>query len=329
MAAQWEQGMRQERTNPNSRNFGLGNRDMTIAGRNALKEGMASHSSIGTMSDRWRVFSNYARNELKIKDMRRIETAHLQQYAANLLERFERGELSASTAQNYLSAVNRVLEIARGDRAVRLDPVRGAGLPQRSGICTESKAVGAEAHQRAVEAVGGRVSALMGLQREIGLRFEESAKIDALRVLKQAEKHGTVTVRDGTKGGRARTVPITRPEQITALRAAADIQGRDRSMIPTDQSYAQFRNQAYKQVESANINFHGHRHHYAQQRYQAIVGAPCPVVAGVPHREQHAHLSRVLGITTSAARELDHAARMQVSSELGHGRIGVTNTYLG
>ena len=329
MAAQWEQGMRQERTNPNSRNFGLGNRDMTIAGRNALQEGMASHSSIATMSDRWRVFSDYARNELGIKDMRKFETRHLQQYAANLRQRFESGELSAATAQNYLSAVNRVLEIARGDRAVRLDPVRGAGLPQRSGICTESKAVGAEAHQRAVEAVGSRVSALMGLQRDLGLRFAESAEIAGLRALKSAAKNGTITVRDGTKGGRPRTVPITRPEQLTALRAAADIQGGDRSMIPADQRYAQFRNDAYKQIESANINFHGHRHHYAQQRYQAIVGAPCPVAAGVPHREHHAHLSRVLGITTSAARELDHAARMQVSNELGHARIDVTNAYLG
>lgn len=321
--------MRHERANPNSKNFGLKNRDMTIAGRNALKEGMASHSSIATMTDRWRAFSNYAQKELGITDMRKIETQHLQQYAANLRERFGRGELSAATAQNYLSAVNRVMEIARGDRAVRLDPVKGAGLPPRSGICTESKALSAEAHKRASEAVSSRLSALMSLQRELGLRFAESAKMNAAGALKQAEKHGTITVRDGTKGGRARTVPITRTEQITALRAAAEVQGRDRSMIPTEQRYTQFRNEAYQQIENAKISFHGNRHHYAQERYQTIVGAPCPVAAGVPHREQHAHLSKVLSLTTSAAKELDRAARMQVSTELGHGRIDVTNAYLG
>lgn len=321
--------MRQERANPNSRNFGLKNRDMTIAGRNALKEGMASHSSIATMTDRWRAFSNYAQKELGIKDMRRIETQHLQQYAANLRQQFSHGELSAATAQNYLSAVNRVMEIARGDRAVRLDPVREAGLPPRSGVCTESKAVSVEAHQRASEAVSSRVSALMSLQRELGLRFAESAKINAVGTLKQAEKNGAITVRDGTKGGRARTVPITRSEQITALRAAADIQGRDRSMIPAELRYTQFRNEAYKQIENTKVSFHGNRHHYAQERYQTLVGAPCPVAAGVPHREQYAHLSKALSLTTSAARELDHAARMQISTELGHGRIDVTNAYLG
>lgn len=321
--------MRQEQRNIAARNYGLRSRNMIDAGRNALKEGMQSHSSIATMTDRWRVFAIYVRDELGVRDMRRIEIAHLQQYAATLRERFELGEISPATAQNYLSTVNRVLEIARGNKAVRLDPVRGAGLPQRSGICTESRAVSKEAHQQAIAVVGSRISALIGLQRELGLRFAESAKIDAAKVLKSAEKNGVITVRDGTKGGRPRTVPITRPEQLSALRIAADIQGRDRSMIPTELRYSQFRDEAYQQIANTQTCFHGNRHHYAQQRYQAIVGAPCPVAAEVLHQEHHAYLSRVLGITTSAARELDHSARMQVSAELGHGRIDVTNSYLG
>ncbi len=55
--------------------------------------------------------------------MRDIEKAHLVAYAAHLNDRYERGEIAPSTAQNYLSAVNRVMEIARGDRQVRVDPV--------------------------------------------------------------------------------------------------------------------------------------------------------------------------------------------------------------
>lgn len=321
--------MREQRDNPNSRNYGLGNRDMARAGLNALREGMQSHSSIRTMADRWRVFAKFAQENLGVRDMRRIEIAHLQQYAAKLHERFDKGEISPATAQNYLSCVNRVMEIARGDRAVRLAPVEDAKLPDRSGICTVSRAVPEDAHQRATEVVTERVSALIGLQRELGLRFAESAKIDAARALTQAEKTGQVRIHDGTKGGRSRTVPISRPEQVIALRTAAAVQGNHRSMIPAEKTYVQFRTEAYKGIERSGILFHGERHHYAQQRYQAIVGAPCPVAAGVPHKEQHQHLSRTLGITISAARQLDHAARMQVSAELGHGRIDVTNAYLG
>ena len=41
-----------DRANPDSRNFGLGSRDMGYAERNALREGMQNHSSIATMADR-------------------------------------------------------------------------------------------------------------------------------------------------------------------------------------------------------------------------------------------------------------------------------------
>lgn len=321
--------MREQRANPNSRNYGLGNRDMARAGMNALREGMQSHSSIKTMGDRWRIFAQYARKELGIKDMRQIDTAHLQQYAAILRARMDAGELKASTAHNYLSAVNRVMEIARGDRAVRLAPVQGAGFPERSGVCKTSRAVSQEQHERVSEVVTARVSALMGIQREFGLRFEESAKIDAARALVQAEKHSQVRIIDGTKGGRARIVPIVRQEQLTALRAAAVLQDNHRSMIPPDQSYAQFRGEAYREIQQSGIAFHGQRHHYAQARYQAIVGVPCPVVAGRTKQEQYQHLSRELGITVRAAAELERATRMQVSKELGHGRIDVTSAYLG
>lgn len=321
--------MREQRNSPNTRNFGLKNRDMARAGVNALKEGMQSHSSIKTMGDRWRIFAKYAQDKLGIKDMRQIENAHLQQYADTLSARLDAGEIKVSTAHNYLSAVNRVMEIARGDRAVRLAPVQGAGFPERSGICKISRAVAQEQHERVSEAVTARVSALMGIQRELGLRFEESAKIDAKRALIQAEKTGQVRILDGTKGGRARTVPIIRPEQLEALRTAAVIQGSHRSMILVDQTYAQFRTEAYKGIERSGISFHGQRHYYAQQRYQAITGAPCPVAAGRTKSEQYLHLSRTLGITLQAARNLDRAARMQISNELGHGRIDVVSAYLG
>lgn len=115
--------MRSERTNPDSRNFGLRSRDINKAALNALKEGMKSFQSIATIHDRWSVFSAWIKSEQGIKDMRDIEKAHLVAYAAHLNDRYERGEIAPSTAQNYLSAVNRVMEIARGDRQVRVDPV--------------------------------------------------------------------------------------------------------------------------------------------------------------------------------------------------------------
>lgn len=321
---------RHERQNPDARNFGLRSRNMIRAGHNALREGLQSHSSIATMRQRWALFVRYAQKELGIRDMRQIEKVHLQQYAAQLRERFDRGELKSATTQNYLSVANRVMEIARGDKTVHLDPVREAGLPHRSGICTESRAVSPEAHHLAQGLVSERIGVLLDLQREFGLRFEESAKLDAARALTQAERSGTVRILDGTKGGRLRIVPLTRPEpQLAALRAAARVQGEHHSLIPAAQSYAAFRGAAYREIAATGIHFHGERHSYAQERYQTLIGAPCPVVAGVSHRAHHPYLSQALQISTADARERDHAARLQIALEMGHGRIDVTNSYLG
>lgn len=321
---------RHDRSNPNSRNFGLKNRDITQAGKNALKEGMQSHSSISTMTSRWAVFTDFLKSELNIRDMRLIETAHLQQYADQLIKKIERSELAPPTAQNYMSAVNRTLEIARGDRAVRLDPVREAGLPRRSGICVISLAVSLDAHKAAQKATSERLSAMLGLQREFGLRFEESAKINAIYALAQAQSSGAIDVKSGTKGGRTRQIELSRPEaQIAALKAAAVVQNKHYSLVPAEQNYAKFRSDSYRESERLGIKFHGERHAYSQGRYERLVGAKCAVAAGVSHSEHNKYLSKALNISRAEAKELDKAAREKIAQELGHGRTVITNSYLG
>jgi hypothetical protein len=321
--------MRSERTNPDSQNFGLRSRDISKAGLNALKEGMKSFQSIATIHDRWSVFSSWIKSEQGIKDMRDIEKSHLVSYAAHLNDRYERGEIAPSTAQNYLSAVNRVMEIARGDRQVRVDPVAEGGLPKRSGIAAGDRSVSEVAHNAAVVAVSERLGALLELQRNFGLRFEESAKIDASRALKEAQKLGSISIKDGTKGGRARSVPITSDVQLDALRRAASIQD-GRSMIPIDLSYREFRQESYREIGRQPVNFHGERHHYAQTRYKTLMRADCPVKAGVKHgREHYEYLAKELGVSVAHAKMLDKEIRSEVALELGHGRIDVTNSYLG
>ena len=84
------------------------------------------------------------------------------------------------------------------------------------------------------------------------------------------------------------------------------------------------------QLRSAGIRSHGVRHAYAQARYETLTGALAPVAAGVAHgAEHHRFLADRLGIEVAAARVLDLQARERVAAELGHGRIDVTNSYLG
>ena len=54
-----------------------------------------------------------------------------------------------------------------------------------------------------------------------------------------------------------------------------------------------------------------------------------PVRAEVEHTKHHVYLAETLKISKEEARKLDHEARTQIAKELGHGRISVTNQYLG
>ncbi|WP_174169806.1 integrase domain-containing protein [Pseudoalteromonas sp. JC28] len=321
--------MRHERQNPNSRNFGLRSRDISKAGLNALKEDIKSFSSISTMHGRWNRFCSWLKTEHQIKDMRDITHEHLQEYSSHLSERCNQQNLSASTAQNYMSAVNRVMEIARGDRTVHVAPVVEGNLPKRSGIAKTNKSVSHDVHAKSLIALTPRTAALLELQRELGLRFEESAKLDAQKALHEALQHGYINIKDGTKGGRLRTVPVQNDAQFKALRLATTFQN-GRSMIAPGQSYKQFKQDAYNELKSLDITFHAERHHYAQTRYQTLSNIACPAASGIKHSFEHyRYIANTLNISLKEAKDLDHHARMQVSQELGHGRIDVTNSYLG
>ena len=54
------------------------------------------------------------------------------------------------------------------------------------------------------------------------------------------------------------------------------------------------------------------------------------MAVGIDHgRAHHTWLSKQLGISLDAAKELDDTARDQIALELGHNRREVSNAYLG
>jgi len=309
-----------------TRNFGMGSRDMAWAGDIALKtKSGLSFSGIATVSERWGEFCKWAQVE-GIKKMENVTRETLIKYGNMLASKVLSGEFSAATAQNYVSAANRVMGIARGDNAVSVSPTRDCGIPKRSGIATESRAIGEKEHEATLGRVSPRLGALAGLQREFGLRFKESCLLNARKALQEAKTLGHVRIVDGTKGGRARTVPIAQPErQMAALERAAALQD-GRSMIPAGQRYIDFARACYRELG----NHHGERHSYAQARYEALTGSPCPLAANVAHgAAHHRFLAGRLGVTAAQARGLDQQARLQIAEELGHGRIEITHKYLG
>ena len=316
--------------NMSARNFGLRSRDMGRALVTAYQ--MESGNGDNTKNNCQSALKDFSK-DLKsqgIKDLRKVERENVLAYANSLNDRFERNEISASTAQNYMSKVNVAMEHARMDKRCRVEGVKEAGLPTRTGIALVDSSVSQQQHDTAKQSIPERLGVQLELQRYLGLRFKESSLIDAKSVLEHAEKTGIIKISDGTKGGRDREFPVAFQKQIDALKDAAEIQKGDRSMIPTELKWSQYQNQCNRDISKTNIRFHGERHHYATDRYENLAGVKCPVQAEVKHgTAHHQYMAEKLNISLNEARALDDNVRLKIAEELGHSRISITNNYLG
>lgn len=154
-------------------------------------------------------------------------------------------------------------------------------------------------------------------QQEFGLRREEAAKfIPAIAV----KKDHIALEASWTKGGKARTIPITNAAQKILLRDIKSLVNQKASLIPAVMNYKQYKSHRDHFLARAGIRqAHGLRHHYAQQRYIVLTNGLIPPKLCKGERPK----------LTEAEQALDLRARLIVSQELGHERIEITRTYLG
>jgi integrase len=311
-----------------SRNFGIGSRDMAVAGRMIVDRSFhGGFQSKADIAQRWGAFSKFAAKE-GVKKMELVTAELVIKYSQSLQAELDAGERKSSSApKNYVSTVNTVMRLATDAKWQSVRPGKDCGIQPRKYIPTESKAMAESTHQTAQRVVGERISAMMDLQRALGLQFKESCLINPKLALKEAIKYGRITLKAGTKGGKRRRVPC-RPRGILALEKAVLVQD-GRSMIPDKMSYKQFHKECYEQAKLAGIGFHSERHYYAQERYLEITNAPSPIDVGWSRKERIVNLSVYLGIGEEEAKQIDHDARLQISIELGHNRIGITTVYVG
>jgi len=73
-----------------------------------------------------------------------------------------------------------------------------------------------------------------------------------------------------------------------------------------------------------------HTHDYVpQNRYREIVNAPSPLEAGCEHKGRISKLAEYLNIPESDAKDIGRKAQLNISIELGHSRVDISNAYLG
>lgn len=314
-------------------NYGLKTRDISKAARFAMNREVAnksaSFSTAATVSDRFNKFAKYAKEE-GVRRLEEITRDQVIAYGQTLAEQVKDGEFSPAYAQNLVSAVNSVMNAATRGQWKSVRPTKDCmakdkktgklyAIGKRSNIRqSPATSIDRNRFEMAQAAMTERGQAVAGLARDFGLRSKEASLINAKSALNEAKNTGKVTIIYGTKGGKARTVPITHERQIASLARAVEIQGRGRSLVPTTQTWAQFRNDELRgtreTLQTHNVTgIHDLRAAYARERYQALTGEKTPLEGG------------------QASKADDHAARKIVAVELGHGpeRVDVIAAYIG
>lgn len=234
-----------------------------------------------------------------------------------LLQHWRNEGIAVSTIKNRMAALRWWAEKIGNPGAVKSNDE--LGIERREYTTNENKAASIETVD--LSKMDERIAASLVLQSEFGLRREEAMKFQPEYALSgrsplDAETKEIRLKGSWTKGGRDRVIPIKTMSQREALAKAAYL-ARSGSMIPPDRSYRQHMIIWEKETAAQGIGrTHGLRHAYAQRRYMELTGWAAPAVAGI----------RKL---TPDERQKDQEARKTISEELGHGRIAITNAYLG
>jgi len=244
--------------------------------------------------------------------------------------------LAPATVKEYMVAV-RICCNHYGNLRIGESKNEEFGIPNRVYVTNSDRSLHEKAFRDVVSNLRNgslneqRLAGQLMLQRSLGLRFEESCKMNPVRAVLA---DGRVLISEGTKGGRDRILSSVSDAGRRALAfTQALISNRGSTMDPS-MTEAQWRKFAYGTLAKLGISraesgasMHGNRHAYAQARYEGITGfaSPCKFPSKAEFR---ANAERVAGKAWS---KLDQDARLIIKSELGHGpdRDSVVSQYLG
>lgn len=226
---------------------------------------------------------------------------------------------SVATVKNYLAKLRLAASLVGKENIVKPNNA-DYGLPERQYISQVNKAI---TQIDTTQITDKHLQYSLKVQQFFGLRREESLKL----IVSQADKGEHLELKGSwTKGNVPRLIPIVNNEQRTLLKELHHFIGDGKSLIPEGLSNKQQINRYINLTKEAGFKrLHGLRHHYAQNRYKELTdslsqgrGWECPFVSSKPTNK----LERW-------QKDIDKKARMLISHELGHSRLGITKIYLG
>jgi hypothetical protein len=270
--------------------------------------------SFATQSDREHILDLVADqlHEMGVRGLRAqgFKPKHVEM----LVERWLAEELSPGTIKNRMSQLRWLAEkIGKENIVARTNAAYG--IPDRVYVTNRDKAKELDMNQ--LEQIRCPYTQMsLRLEDGLGLRREASIKI----VPEWADRGDVLVLKDSwNKGGREIRIPIRTAEQRQLLDEAKALAKGKSLVAPSYATYYAYLKHFRYECERVGIHgVHGHRHRYAQRRYNELTGWECPARGGPTSKQ-----------LTKTQKERDREAREVISHEMGHGREQVTAVYLG
>jgi site-specific recombinase XerD len=223
---------------------------------------------------------NHFRDWTGTKSLKQLDNNKIEAFVSTLQDKVQARELSRKTAENYLSALNRIIEYSNFRLEKNLDLVspREVGL-SRGSFQYVDRAVSQETHEKFLSFLSQkediRAKSLIhsvGLERVFGLRLEESIGIKKYTIEKALETGVLhLTRQDCTKNAREREIEIRNEAQREALEKALGFMKENNlfSLCPTEHlreqyNFAQNIAKEFERETGERYSFHGERHAFAQ-----------------------------------------------------------------
>lgn len=268
-------------------------------------------------------------------DPRSFSGRHVEAVTQYWLEEARAGRMSPATIQTYFSFLKTFAgwigkpKLLKPIECYFDDPkLYQRGLATSVDKSWRAKGVDATAVIQEVEAYDVHAAASLKLMQAFQLRFKESVMFrphtDVITAAQAGKPDAGVAfyldTHRGTKGGRDRLLAINTAQHLAAIDYARRVTvGINESVSDPRLTLQQAIRRLRYVMERFSITRaglgvvpHGLRHQGAADDYEGVTGTPPPVAGG-----------------SAVDPVLDLQARREIAACLGHGRIAITNAYLG
>ena len=232
-----------------------------------------------------------------IKTLQNVGAKHIEALHSVWTEEGGKHALSPARVHNLNCFLRLLFEVHLGKRGLVKHVAEYSSDCKRTYVAERDKSwIGNDIDAHALIAKiesDGPLGVIVARQLELcyafGLRVEESWLARPVELLNQALDKEQLRIEHGTKGGRARDVPLTDLTQLGVLMRAAPFAKHDKSsMVPTTHTLGQWDATFYRVLRKhgvmrkttnggLGVTAHGLRHQYAHGLYKKLTGQEPPI----------------------------------------------------